>query len=498
MKKTIKILLIVLIIIAIIIGGLFGWYKFNQGKKVAKVAPLSNIGMDSYWGDSIDSYGEVTADKSQMGYLPQGAEVLSVNVKEGDHVEEGDVIISVKKETKDINNKKLEISKANHELNVQNLKLKRLMDTEPVPTYVYSQEVYKDYNYTEKREYYDSNDKLVAEELFDIHGNSIGFSGINYDENNEKIIFDITDKDKIAARKENTHTKDISGVYSYHRSTTYFDYDTGKVVGETNYTIDGEVENEKKVPEGMNAKELSEAIENVKTEIVKQDLNLRKLNYELQTMQNTTDDGQVVAKVSGTVSKLQDIENYSTSKPFFVITATDEYFISGSIGEFYLDQVKIGDTVSISSWDTGASAEAVITSVSDTPQADGGNFWSGSGNSNSSNYEFKASFDKNSGIDIGSGVQISITPSGKAENALFIPNYVVRKDNGGSYVMKRNDDGVLEKTYIKIGRSIWGDQIEVKEGITIDDYVSFPYGDGAIEGVKCEEVEYLGDDGGLG
>ena len=46
----------------------------------------------------IDSYGEVTADKSQMGYLPQGAEVLSVNVKEGDHVEEGDVIISVKKE----------------------------------------------------------------------------------------------------------------------------------------------------------------------------------------------------------------------------------------------------------------------------------------------------------------------------------------------------------------------------------------------------------------
>lgn len=497
MKKTIKILLIILIIIGVIVGGLGAWYKFNQGKKIAKVAPLSNIGMDHYWGDSIDSYGEVTADKSQMGYLPQGTEVLSVNFKEGDHVEEGDVIISVKKETKDINNKKLEISKANHELNVLNLKLKRLLDTEPVPTYVYSQDVYKDYSYTEKIEYYD-DDKQIAEELFDIHGKPIGFSGISY-ENGEKIVFDITDKDKIDERKANS-VREVKkpGVYSYHRSTTYFDYDTGKVVGETNYTIDGEIESEKKVPEGMNAKELQEAIEDAKSGIVKQDLNLRKLQYELDTMENTTDDGAIVAKVSGTVSKIQSIDNYNTTRPFFVITATDEYFISGSVGEFYLDQVHIGDSVSISSWDTGAAAEAVITSISDTPQEDGGNFWTGSGNSNSSNYEFKASFDKNSGIDIGSGVEISITPAGQSENALFIPNYVIRKDNGGSYVMKRNDDGVLEKTYIKIGRSIWGDQIEVKEGLTIDDYVSFPYGDGAIEGVKCEEVEYLGDDGGLG
>ena len=43
MKKTIKILLIIVVIIAVIAGGLCIWYKFNQGKKIAKVAQISSI-----------------------------------------------------------------------------------------------------------------------------------------------------------------------------------------------------------------------------------------------------------------------------------------------------------------------------------------------------------------------------------------------------------------------------------------------------------------------
>jgi hypothetical protein len=32
----------------------------------------------------------------------------------------------------------------------------------------------------------------------------------------------------------------------------------------------------------------------------------------------------------------------------------------------------------------------------------------------------------------------------------------------------------------------------------MDDCLAFPYGDGAIEGIKCEQVEYLDEYGGLG
>lgn len=497
MKKIIKVVLVLVVLVAVVTGGLYFGYNYKQGKKIAKVAPLSNIGTDSYWGDSIESYGQVTADKSQMGYLPSKSEVLSVNVKEGDHVEEGDVILSVKKETQDINNKKLEISKAMHDLKVDQLKLDRLMKTEPAPDYVYWQDVYADYGYVEAVQYFDSADKLIGEEVFDIHGNSLGFSKVLYDGTDE-IKYDIKDTAEINAIKSNSSTKkEKNSVYNYLRSTSYFDYDTGKLVGETSYDIDGKVISEKKPPEGMKADELNNAIADAQDSIKKQDLEIRKLQYELETMEHTTDTGDVVAKVSGTVSKLQDIKNYNTTQPFFIITATDEYYISGSIGEFYLEQLHIGDTVSISCWDNGATADAKVISISDTPATDGGNFWA-SGNSNSSNYEFKASFDKNSGIEIGSAVDISITPSEKEEKGIYIPVYLIRKDSGGSFVMRMNESNRLEKVYIKVGKTVWGTETQVKSGITMDDYLAFPYGDGAIEGIQCEQVETLEDYGGLG
>lgn len=526
MKKIIKVVLILVVLAAVVTGGLYFGYTYKQGKKVAQVVPVSNVGTDEYWGDSIESFGQVTADKSQMGYLPSKSEVLSVNVKEGDHVEEGDVILSVKKESQDINNKKLQIAKANHELSVEQLKLDRLMKTEPVPTYIYWQDVYADYEYVEAVEYtaadlgftitsksetYLPGDK-VAEEIFDIHGESLGFSYFIYicDDTGSRRIEDgkalydskTADDDVVADIKAGLADGSLTSsarntTQSYLRSTTYFDYDTGKVVGETNYTIDGAVASEKKKPEGMNAEELNQAILDAQDSVKKQDLEIRKLQYELETMENTTDTGDVVAKVSGTVSKVQDINNYNTTQPFFIVTATDEYYISGSIGEFYLDQLHIGDIVSISCWDNGTTADGKVTSISDTPEKDGGNFWA-SGNSNSSNYGFKASFDKNSGIEIGSAVDISITPSGKEEKGIYIPTYFIRKDAGGSYVMRMNDSNKLEKVYIKVGKTVWGSQTQVKSGITMDDHLAFPYGDGAIEGIKCEQVEYLDENGGLG
>lgn len=525
MKKIIKVVLILVVLAAVVTGGLYFGYTYKQGKKVAQVVPVSNVGTDEYWGDSIESFGQVTADKSQMGYLPSKSEVLSVNVKEGDHVEEGDVILSVKKESQDINNKKLQIAKANHELSVEQLKLDRLMKTEPVPTYIYWQDVYADYEYTEAVEYkatandyvfkgekFNTGEK-VAEEIFDVHGDSLGFSyflfsrdttGARRTDEDGKDIYDSRTADETTVNlikselaAGNLTSSARNTTQSYLRSTTYFDYDTGKVVGETNYTIDGAVASEKKKPEGMNAEELNQAILDAQDSVKKQDLEIRKLQYELETMENTTDTGDVVAKVSGTVSKVQDINNYNTTQPFFIVTATDEYYISGSIGEFYLDQLHIGDIVSISCWDNGATADGKVTSISDTPEKDGGNFWA-SGNSNSSNYGFKASFDKNSGIEIGSAVDISITPSGKEEKGIYIPTYFIRKDAGGSYVMRMNDSNKLEKVYIKVGKTVWGSQTQVKSGITMDDHLAFPYGDGAIEGIKCEQVEYLDENGGLG
>ena len=77
-----------------------------------------------------------------------------------------------------------------------------------------------------------------------------------------------------------------------------------------------------------------------------------------------------------------------------------------------------------------------------------------------------------------------------------------KKTGSGNYVMKRNKKGVLEKVYVEIGKTVWGNMTQVKSGITIDDMLAFPYGNGDKEGVKCEKSDSFEDygsyEGGLG
>jgi hypothetical protein len=265
----------------------------------------------------------------------------------------------------------------------------------------------------------------------------------------------------------------------------YYDAETGAIVGHEAF-YEGAMQYPP--PTGYKPSELKKEIEAVNKEIEKADLDYRVKAYQLDLIKNTDDSGDIVAKISGTVSKVQSAENYNSTQPFFIITATDEYYITGSVGEFYLDSVHVGDTVTIMSWDDGTTTDAVISSISDTP-SESNSFYGGNGNTNSSNYEFKATFDKNSGIEIGSAVDISISPADVEENGFYIPSYFVRKDASGSYVMKMGADNTLEKVYVKVGKSLWGSMIEIKNGVTISDYLAFPYGNGAIEGLNCNVVE---------
>ena len=514
--KKIKPFIIAFVILVIIAGVLYGVFNYRQSKKTAQVVSMSNQGMDGYWGDNIESSGNVTSDKSQSAYIAKGTEIVSVNVKEGDHVNEGDVLLTVKKDTQDIKGKTLQLQKASQELKAEQIKLERLLNTKPIPEYMHKQEVYRDREYVNGRIYvaneelvignitYQSGD-YVASYSYNADGEKTGSSyypnGIKDGETSYKSIEDSSQKTAIESFiKSNTdkfNIKTSTGNSSWLASILYLDGETKQIVGEDTFDNEGKAIHAGK-PEGYTPSQLKEEIGNKQATVKKLDLAYRKLENELEVMKNTSDNGEIVAKVSGTVSKLQDIDNYNNKMPFITVSATDEYFIKGAIGEFYLKSVKVGDKVSITSWDNGASAEAVISEISDIPSTDN-NFYSGSGNNNSSNYEFKATFDRSSGIDIGAAVDITITPDGESGGGFYIPSHFIRKDASGSYVMKMSKSNVLKKEYISVGKSLWGAMTEVKKGVTKDDYLAFPYGNGAIEGIKCEKVDDLNyGDGGLG
>ena len=67
--------------------------------------------------------------------------------------------------------------------------------------------------------------------------------------------------------------------------------------------------------------------------------------------------------------------------------------------------------------------------------------------------------------------------------------YSVKK--GQYYCMIVDENGRLKKQYVVTGKTLYGSAIEIKSGLTEDDYIAFPYGKDVVEGATViEAMEY--------
>ena len=154
-----------------------------------------------------------------------------------------------------------------------------------------------------------------------------------------------------------------------------------------------------------------------------------------------------------------------------------------------LDKIAIGQPLTASSWETGETYMGTISSIDEYPM-DNNYFYYG-GNPNSSVYGFLAYFEDAGDLAPGSWLQMALE-SNEVDDSLYIPTAYVRSDTKGKYVMK-DVDGKLAKQYVKTGKTWYGEYVQILEGLTLEDYLAFPYGDGAIEGTKTqvnEEMSY--------
>ena len=56
------------------------------------------------------------------------------------------------------------------------------------------------------------------------------------------------------------------------------------------------------------------------------------------------------------------------------------------------------------------------------------------------------------------------------------------------FVYKVGEDQRLKKQKVTTGRTFYGSTVEIKEGITSEDQLAFPYGKNVREGVKIREA----------
>ena len=46
----------------------------------------------------------------------------------------------------------------------------------------------------------------------------------------------------------------------------------------------------------------------------------------------------------------------------------------------------------------------------------------------------------------------------------------------------------MKKQYVTVGKIVWGDTVEIKDGLSDTDYIAFAYSKNAKEGVKTKNM----------
>ncbi len=230
---------------------------------------------------------------------------------------------------------------------------------------------------------------------------------------------------------------------------------------------------------GYTAAELNKLIAEKKQEIKELQLQRKQAKLDLDRANLALENSTVLSNVDGVVKTLTDLDTaFANNAPFLVVSGDDKYYVNGVISENLLGSLRAGDSITANSWETGQMYNAQIVSISDYPLDAGNNYYyGGSGNPNSSSYEFTAVLDSGEGLRNGMYLDLTMNVKSSEENsdALYLWKPYLKDDESGTYVYKVGPDNRLLKQYVETGKSIYGGEYyEIKAGVTLEDYLAFP------------------------
>lgn len=523
----------------------------NAQRGDVNVYAVNECAMTDYWGDTSNTSGMVTTDKLQKIYISQSQTVKKVWVKEGDSVKKGTVLVSYDstltqatveraKIDYDRQTENLEVMKNELEL-LKKAKNKETLEAEKTKL---EAELQAEISRLDGAGGYDpekavepglvtpmaegsgnSKDKpiyyywLTDEPLSDkvlrnlLHGTEIN-RATPMDKTptvSTYLVLVSRDKDKMGGMPPSrglliteTFTPDsteqpvegapISGTVSISfRFCDLPEY----IDPERTYDSDKYKELTRKIAQiqelldaSMTQLEINKAILEKAQAVKEQEVNLKVAKLKLDKKLAELGDGNVYAEFDGTVKAVRDPdEAYNNSEAVVELSGGGGYYVTGTLSEMDLGSVQVGDSVSISSWMTGAACEGTIVSIDDYPTSNGNNW--GDGNSNVSYYPFKVFVTEDANLQPNDYVDIQYQKDTSAEesgSSLYLQSMFIRTDNGKSYVMARGEDGRLEQRWVQTGRDLWGSYTQIRGGLTIDDYVAFPYGRDVVEGAHTQEA----------
>lgn len=237
---------------------------------------------------------------------------------------------------------------------------------------------------------------------------------------------------------------------------------------------------------GYSPEEMKKAIREKEQEIATAGLDIREADIKIKKVEQQLQDETVRSTLNGVVKKVGDpAKGEIDGEPFIVVESTGGVYIKGYVGEDMLKVVEPGQTLSGMAYESMMPFEAEIKEVSPYP-ADDYMMYS---NREITYYPFTAFIQDSTGLKDNEMVTMDLPQENGEITGIFLSKEYVRSKDGEDYVLKAGKNGKLVKQVVHTGRTFYGSLIEIKDGITTEDYVAFPYGKKVKEGAKVKKAK---------
>ena len=195
-------------------------------------------------------------------------------------------------------------------------------------------------------------------------------------------------------------------------------------------------------------------------------------------------DGIVRAAHDGVVVSVRDPYS-SQGEPMIQVSSGDGYQIMSTLSEMQLSEVNVGDHITVMMWSNGMTYDGTIVKISQYPTQNSMSYSSGG---NVSYYPFFADLDCQDELQPWDGGEIQFGEgSGGQGDTFALQAMFIREENGRSYVLAADENDRLYKKYVEIGRILYGGwSVEITGGLSLDDWIAFPYGKNAVEGARAD------------
>lgn len=232
-----------------------------------------------------------------------------------------------------------------------------------------------------------------------------------------------------------------------------------------------------------------DAIKIQKNKIASLKLDIEENNLKITKLEKKIKNKLVTSKLDGTVAYIGDeVTGSYNGDAFLKVKSKDGFYVTGTVSELMLDQMKEGTLLQCTSYNSG-SFEAKVLNVSDYPVNSSNTNYGGDSNPNVSYYTFNAEItDRSLQFTDQDYVTVSLKSNKLAKGSLVVMKAFIRTENGTSYVYK-DVKGTLKRQQITVGSIVnSGYYAVVTSGLKSDDLLAFPYGDAVKEGAKTKEV----------